>query len=90
MGGDRDKLPMGSPVDKDKVARHRASFSRVGILLFLPLQLRHSFCFVFPSEWSRSERVSESYWKVKGGGGLEDPSVKILRILREVLFRLTV
>ena len=46
MGGDRDKLPMGSPVDKDKVARHRASFSRVGILLFLPLQLRHLFCFV--------------------------------------------
>lgn len=47
MGGDRDKLPTGSQVDKDKVARHRASFTRVGSLFFLPLQLRHSFCFCF-------------------------------------------
>lgn len=48
MGGDRDKLPTGFQVDKDKVARHRISFTRVGSLFFLHLQLRHSFCFFFP------------------------------------------
>lgn len=85
MGGDRDKLPTGFQVDKDKVARHRISFTRVGSLFFLHLQLRHSFCCFFfpPSEWSRFEKVGGPYLKVKGGDGLEGPSVKILRILRE-------
>lgn len=85
MGGDRDKLPTGFQVDKDKVARHRISFTRVGSLFFLHLQLRHSFWFFFsPSEWSRFEKVGGPYLKVKGGDELEGPSVKILRILREV------